>query len=116
MVDRAQKRLAAQRADSRMPLGRILDIRKKVFTEVKVSTLLLNVLSIKVLCGSRSQKFGQLGSQIGDERPISQVRFSPNSEILATASWSGLVKLWDVPNLRPIRTLRGIVRRLLPSA
>lgn len=34
---RAQKRVAQQRIDSKMPLGRIIDIRKKVFAEVKVS-------------------------------------------------------------------------------
>jgi hypothetical protein len=37
-LGRAQKRIAQQRIESRMDLGRIVDIRKKVFTEVKVST------------------------------------------------------------------------------
>lgn len=86
-LPRAQKRIAQQRIDSRMDLGRIVDIRKKVFTEVK--------------------KFANLGSQIGDDRPISQVRFAPNNEILATGSWSGTVKLWNVPACTPIRSLRG---------
>jgi hypothetical protein len=35
--NRAQKRIAQQRLDSAMDLGRIVDIRKKVFSEVKVS-------------------------------------------------------------------------------
>ncbi|KAG6854037.1 hypothetical protein C0991_011242 [Blastosporella zonata] len=83
----AQKRVAQQRIDSKMDLGRIVDIRKRVFAQVK--------------------KFANLGSQIGDERPISQVRFAPNNEILATGSWSGTVKLWNVPACTPIRTLRG---------
>ncbi|KAG6844772.1 hypothetical protein H0H87_003890 [Tephrocybe sp. NHM501043] len=56
---------------------------------------------------SDEEKFANLGSQIGDERPISQVRFAPNNEILATGSWSGTVKLWNVPACTPIRTLRG---------
>ncbi|KAI0924703.1 hypothetical protein AcV7_007320 [Taiwanofungus camphoratus] len=86
-LPRAQKRVAQQRIDSKIPLGRIIDIRKKIFAEVK--------------------QFANLGSQIGDDRPISQVRFSPNSEILATGSWSGNLKLWSVPNCTPIRTLRG---------
>ncbi|CAN8019984.1 U4/U6 small nuclear ribonucleoprotein Prp4 [Ixodes scapularis] len=46
-------------------------------------------------------------SQIGDTRPISFCEFSPNSQMLATASWSGLCKLWSVPDCQPIRTLRG---------
>ncbi|KAK1232913.1 hypothetical protein PQX77_003926 [Marasmius sp. AFHP31] len=86
-LPRAQTRIAQQRIDSRMELGRVVEIRKKVFAEVK--------------------KFANLGSQIGDDRPISQVRFAPNNQILATGSWSGTVKLWNVPACTPIRSLRG---------
>ncbi|XP_065916207.1 U4/U6 small nuclear ribonucleoprotein Prp4-like [Dysidea avara] len=46
-------------------------------------------------------------SQVGDDRPISFCHFSPNSEMLATGSWSGLCKLWTVPDCEPIRVLRG---------
>ncbi|XP_047426403.1 U4/U6 small nuclear ribonucleoprotein Prp4 [Mugil cephalus] len=46
-------------------------------------------------------------SQIGDDRPISFCHFSPDSTMLATASWSGLCKLWSVPDCSLIRTLRG---------
>ncbi|KAJ2918692.1 hypothetical protein MD484_g1787, partial [Candolleomyces efflorescens] len=83
----AQQRIAQQRLDSRLDLGRVVDIRKKVFAEVK--------------------KFSNLGSQIGDERPISLVRFAPNNKTLATGSWSGTVKLWNVPACTEIRALRG---------
>ncbi|XP_039269538.2 U4/U6 small nuclear ribonucleoprotein Prp4-like [Styela clava] len=48
-----------------------------------------------------------VGSQIGDSRPISSCKFSPNSKILATTSWSGLCKLWSVPDCEEINTLRG---------
>lgn len=46
-------------------------------------------------------------SQIGDERPLSFCQFSPNSKILAVASWSGLCKLWSIPDCNLIRVLRG---------
>ena len=59
-----------------------------------------------------TQSFANLGSQIGDERPISLVRFSPNSKYLATGSWAGNVKLWDMPNCTPVRTFRGHTDRV----
>ncbi|KAK7487244.1 hypothetical protein BaRGS_00021472 [Batillaria attramentaria] len=46
-------------------------------------------------------------SQIGDNRPLSYCSFSPNSQLLATASWSGLCKLWSIPDCQFIRNLRG---------
>ncbi|KAI5615687.1 U4/U6 small nuclear ribonucleoprotein Prp4, partial [Silurus asotus] len=45
-------------------------------------------------------------SQIGDDRPISYCQFSPNSKLLVTASWSGLCKLWNIPDCSLVRTLR----------
>ncbi|XP_001605877.1 U4/U6 small nuclear ribonucleoprotein Prp4 [Nasonia vitripennis] len=46
-------------------------------------------------------------SQVGDNRPLSYCQFSPNSKILATASWSGLCYLWSVPDCKLLRTLKG---------
>jgi len=46
-------------------------------------------------------------SQIADTRPISWCTFSPDSKILATGSWSGLCKLWSVPDCKELRVLRG---------
>lgn len=105
--DRAQKRVAQQRIDSKIDLGRIVDIRKKVFSDVKVCSFFFFSCPISSHLTSSYQKIANLGSQIGDERPISQVRFAPNNDILATGSWSGTVKLWNVPACTPIRSLRG---------
>src|SRR5699024_6383095 len=38
-------------------------------------------------------------SQVADQRPISSVAFSPNGKLIASSSWSGLCKLWDIPSL-----------------
>ncbi|XP_026744914.1 U4/U6 small nuclear ribonucleoprotein Prp4 [Trichoplusia ni] len=46
-------------------------------------------------------------SQIGDTRPISYCRFSSDSKMLITASWSGLSKVWSVPECRGLQVLKG---------
>ncbi|XP_026317818.1 U4/U6 small nuclear ribonucleoprotein Prp4 [Hyposmocoma kahamanoa] len=46
-------------------------------------------------------------SQIGDTRPISFCRFSNDSKMLITASWSGLSKVWSVPDCVPLQVLKG---------
>ncbi|XP_014248666.1 U4/U6 small nuclear ribonucleoprotein Prp4 [Cimex lectularius] len=46
-------------------------------------------------------------SQIGDTRPISYCHFSPDSSMLATSSWSGLCKIWSIPDCEEKRVLRG---------
>ena len=53
------------------------------------------------------QSYTNLGSQVGADRPISMVRFSPNASLLATASWSGSVKLWGIPDASEKHVLRG---------
>lgn len=46
-------------------------------------------------------------SQIGDTRPISFCRFSSDSKMLITASWSGLAKVWSVPECKELQVLKG---------
>ncbi|XP_030853727.1 U4/U6 small nuclear ribonucleoprotein Prp4 [Strongylocentrotus purpuratus] len=55
----------------------------------------------------KARSLTAIGSQIGDTRPISYCRFSPDSRLLATASWSGLIKLWTSPDFSHYKTLRG---------
>ena len=51
-------------------------------------------------------------SQIGDSRPLSHCQFSPNGKLLVTASWSGLCKLWSVPDGNEVRVLKGHTERV----
>nr|XP_054502423.1 U4/U6 small nuclear ribonucleoprotein Prp4 isoform X2 [Agelaius phoeniceus] len=56
---------------------------------------------------SKEESLNNFCSQIGDDRPLSYCHFSPNSKLLATACWSGLCKLWSVPDCNLVHTLRG---------
>ena len=55
----------------------------------------------------RVKQFDVMASQIADTRPVSYCQFSPQGEMLATASWSGVCKLWNVSDCSLVRTLRG---------
>eukprot|EP00037_Helgoeca_nana_P006132 m.56919 g.56919 ORF g.56919 m.56919 type:complete len:529 (-) comp17036_c0_seq1:364-1950(-) len=61
---------------------------------------------------NRLRNFGNYCSQVGDNRPISSCEFSPDGKTLATASWSGLCKLWSVPECTLKRTLKGHTQRV----
>ncbi|PWN50027.1 WD40 repeat-like protein [Violaceomyces palustris] len=84
---KAKKRVARQRLEANVPLTQLITIRKKLFEPIRAYT--------------------NMGSQIGDDRPVSMVRFSPDSSLLATASWSGSVKLWNIPSANHKKTFRG---------
>ncbi len=93
-LQRSKRRLATQRKDASVPLADIMKLRTKVFEPLKTYTT--------------------LGSQIGDDRPVSMVRFAPNmeshasdSQLLATGSWSGSIKLWQAPSATHKLTYRG---------
>lgn len=64
-----------------------MDVRRAVFADLKT--------------------FTNLGSQIGDTRPLSSLRFSPDSSMLLTSSWTGLAKLWSIPTCKEIKTIKG---------
>lgn len=85
--NRAKKRLARQRLETSLPLSRLMDVRRSVFNDLKT--------------------FSNLGSQIGDTRALSSLRFSPDSSMLLTSSWTGTAKLWSVPACKEIKTIRG---------
>ncbi|WWC67627.1 uncharacterized protein I206_101537 [Kwoniella pini CBS 10737] len=86
-LSRARTRIARQRVEVETPLGRIVSLRKEVFSELKT--------------------FNNLGSQFGDDRPLSTIRFSPNSQYILTTSWTGDSKIWDLPNLNLVSTKKG---------
>ncbi|OWZ48445.1 hypothetical protein LQV05_003280 [Cryptococcus neoformans] len=86
-LSKARARIARQRREYSVPLGKLVNARKELFKELK--------------------SFNNFGSQFGDDRPLSTIRFSPSSQYILTTSWTGDTKLWDLPNLNPISTKRG---------
>ncbi|KAJ3414081.1 hypothetical protein HDV05_007115 [Chytridiales sp. JEL 0842] len=91
-VPRAQRRVEAQRAELDLPISNRKKMRHEWYTHQKT--------------------FNVFASQIGDERPLGYCTFSPNSKVLATGSWSGLVKLWSVPHSQNLLTLKGQKERV----
>lgn len=86
-LPRAQRRIAFQKAESDITVTRHVQHRKAIKEQL--------------------QGFELFGSQIASDRPIAGIRFSPNGELLASGSWSGTVKIMDIPNLDTKYTLRG---------
>ena len=46
-------------------------------------------------------------SELADERPIVGCAFRPDGRQLATAAWSGLLKLWTLPHCERALTIRA---------
>eukprot|EP00919_Chromeraceae_sp_WS-2016_P062345 GHVR01147607.1.p1 GENE.GHVR01147607.1~~GHVR01147607.1.p1 ORF type:complete len:445 (-),score=132.78 GHVR01147607.1:130-1464(-) len=55
---------------------------------------------------------GIVGSQVGDGRPLTIARLSPDATLAATASWVGSVRLWDLPSCSHVKTLMGHTDRV----
>lgn len=51
--------------------------------------------------------FSTYSAQIADERPLSFNTFAPNSQQMATGSFSGLIKTWEIPSCNHLKTYRG---------
>lgn len=86
-IPRSQARIAYQKAETTIPVRTHVKFRKAL--------------------KERLQGFELFGSQIASDRPVSTVRFSPSGERIAVGTWSGTVKILDVPNLEDKILLRG---------
>ncbi|QDS73037.1 hypothetical protein FKW77_009344 [Venturia effusa] len=86
-IPRAQTRIAYQKAETTIPVRTHIKFRKAV--------------------KERLHGFELFGSQIASDRPVSTVRFSPRGERIAVGTWSGTIKILDVPNLEEKILLRG---------
>jgi U4/U6 small nuclear ribonucleoprotein PRP4 len=61
---------------------------------------------------TKLQNYQVKSLQLGDDRPIGFCAFSPNSKSILTSSWTGLVKLWNVPESQNITEFKGHTDRV----
>lgn len=74
-----------------------------------ISSLYSSLTSDK---SSSSSCLGLNASQVGDDRPLSCVRVSSDGMKVASASLSGVVKIWDLDSLAPLGVCRGHEERV----
>ncbi|RCH83047.1 U4/U6 small nuclear ribonucleoprotein Prp4, partial [Rhizopus stolonifer] len=86
-LPRAKQRNDRQKVEQNIPLALLKASRKELHTKLKA--------------------YGSWGSQIADDRPVAQCVFSPDSKLLVTGAWSGLCKVWSVPDAEHLLTLKG---------
>ncbi|KAJ1947293.1 hypothetical protein FBU59_001891 [Linderina macrospora] len=91
-LGRAQKRIEQQREEFKVPLVEVRQRRQELITKLK--------------------SYANMGSQVGDDRPLSRGIFSPDSKHFLTSSWTGHIKLWSIPDCQHIRTYRGHTDRV----
>ncbi|KAL7752758.1 hypothetical protein RI367_001760 [Sorochytrium milnesiophthora] len=84
---RARDRIYRQRLEFDTPTNVLKSIRKEMYTDLKA--------------------YNNFASQLADDRPASYVVFAPDSQYLATGSFSGTIKLWRVPSAEHVGTLQG---------
>eukprot|EP00040_Diaphanoeca_grandis_P005996 m.35485 g.35485 ORF g.35485 m.35485 type:complete len:525 (+) comp17145_c0_seq3:98-1672(+) len=61
---------------------------------------------------SKLRQFSSYCSQVGDTRPVSWIEFSPDGKKLVTGSWSGLCKVWSVPECKELKVFKGHNQRV----
>ncbi|RKP11168.1 U4/U6 snRNP-specific spliceosomal protein [Thamnocephalis sphaerospora] len=86
-LPRARDRIARQKVAHEVPLRQLKTARHDLFSHL--------------------EGYVNYSSQVGDDRPVAQCALSPDGTLLATAAWSGLCKLWQVPTCTPKQTYRG---------
>lgn len=91
-LPRAQRRVAALKEDSAIPLRAHVKFRKQV--------------------KERLQAFELQGSQTAGDRNVSMTRISPNGEMVAAGNWGGSIKLIEIPSMEEKATWRGHTDRI----
>ena len=110
-LPRAKERIAGQKRRREEKEATSTEVDDKLPKKSRVSTAAAIIIEQMQDLG----KFGNFSSQVGDTsrpRPLSSVSLSPDGSTLATSSWSGSVKLWDVETSEERKLLRGHTERV----
>lgn len=90
-------------ADYSLPRARDRLDRARELLEIPSATKASRIVELQ----KKIQALAPQCSQVGDVRPIGACSFNKDSTLLLTASWSGLCRVWSVPNCELVQTLRG---------
>lgn len=90
-------------ADYSLPRAKYRLEKARELAEIPSATKASHIVELQ----KKIQALLPQSSQVGDTRPISACDFNSDSTMLITSSWSGLCKVWSVPNCDLIQTLRG---------
>ncbi|KAJ2156769.1 hypothetical protein GGF46_004972 [Coemansia sp. RSA 552] len=91
-IQSARARLERQREDCQVDLAQVRRLRQDLVESLKTYTV--------------------MGSQMGDDRPLSRIVFLPDCRRVLTGAWSGAIKLWDIPSCTTSRLFRGHTDRI----
>ncbi|KAK9461850.1 WD40-repeat-containing domain protein [Lipomyces oligophaga] len=99
--------LASRRYIAEYSLHRANLLRARLVEESKCPLTKLSRQS--KLLSEYLKRFLLLGTQFTSTRAVSAVRISPNSQIIASGSWTGSIKLLSVPSMKDFNaiTLKG---------
>ncbi|KAJ2346883.1 hypothetical protein GGF43_004884, partial [Coemansia sp. RSA 2618] len=89
---RAGERVERQREDCTVDLAAVRRLRQDLIDQLTKYTI--------------------IGSQVGDDRPLSRIAFAPDSRQVLVGSWSGAIKLWDIPACKMARLYRSHTDRV----
>eukprot|EP00009_Paramoeba_aestuarina_P012260 CAMPEP_0201528098 /NCGR_PEP_ID=MMETSP0161_2-20130828/37306_1 /ASSEMBLY_ACC=CAM_ASM_000251 /TAXON_ID=180227 /ORGANISM="Neoparamoeba aestuarina, Strain SoJaBio B1-5/56/2" /LENGTH=515 /DNA_ID=CAMNT_0047929239 /DNA_START=29 /DNA_END=1576 /DNA_ORIENTATION=- len=114
-IPKAKKRVAGQKALRDAEVDELEKMKEEEGTKrIRTGKDTDKVVNQRMKQVGELRKFVNLSSQVEDmraARPVSSISFAPNQKLLATASWSGSVKVWESETFRQVKQFRGHTER-----
>ena len=109
-IPRAKKRVAGQKAQRDADKDELEKEEELPAKRMRTGAHTDKVVDERLKQVGELRKFVNLSSQVEDmraARPLSSISFSPNQKMIATASWSGSVKIWESETFQQVKQFRG---------